>query len=189
MFPMPPSLISHSRERIGNGWCEPFNIPKFSCITNAWHFSMPRVNVGDWAAPITSTLPTIAYFLGIEGSPPTASIAAANILTTIRYQIYQERITDLAPRALVPFPIMSKHTLEQAEDIGGVCFNHQGDNIGGQGIVGLGTLNCEAISTAGAAYFPDVLRNLFSQFPTFLHGGEPNKCPPNHRSMAQHIHC
>jgi hypothetical protein len=121
------------------------------------------VNVGDWATPITGSLPTIAYF-GIEGSPPTASIAAANMLTMILYQKYQERILDIAPRALAPFPVMSQNSLKQAEENGGVCFSQIGSNIGGQEIRGMGTLDCEAKSTAGAAYFPDVLRNLFAQY-------------------------
>ena len=121
------------------------------------------VNVGDWATPITGSLPMIAYF-GIEGSPPTASIAAANMLTMILYQKYQEHVLDIAPRALVPFPVMSQNSLKQAGENGGVCFSQDSGNIGGQEIRGMGTLDCKARSTAGAAYFPDVLRNLFAQY-------------------------
>jgi hypothetical protein len=140
-----------------------FQDPKVQQHHKCLAFLDVGVNVGDWASPITASLPTIAYF-GIEGSPPTAAIAAANMLTTVRYHKYHEHITDLAPRALVPFPVMSHHSLQQAEKSGGVCFQLDAGNVGGQGVQALGTLNCDARATAGAAYLPDVLHNLFTQF-------------------------
>jgi hypothetical protein len=123
------------------------------------------VNVGDWATPITGSLPNVAYF-GIEGSPPTAAISSANMLSVVYNQKYGEHnITNLAPRAMVPFPVMSEHSFMDAEKNGGVCFNQFADNIGGQGITNTGAvLNCEAKSTAGAAYFPSVLLNLARTF-------------------------
>ncbi len=140
-----------------------FQDPKVHQYHSCLAFLDVGVNVADWAVPITGSLPTIAYF-GIEGSPPTAAIAAANMLTMIRYQKHQEHMTDLAPRALVPFPVMSSHSLQQANKNGGVCFSQDDRNVGGQRVVGETTLNCKARSTAGAACFGDVLHNLFAQF-------------------------
>ena len=130
------------------------------------------VNVGDWATPITGSLPMVAYF-GIEGSPPTAAISSANMLTMIHYHKHHENITYLAPRALVPFPVMSEHSFKEAEKNGGVCFDQQDTNIGGQSIKGVGTPRCDARSTAGAAYFPAVLRNLAAQFQPSCTAGNP----------------
>lgn len=140
-----------------------FNDPKVQQHHKCLAFLDLGVNVGDWATPITGSLPTVAYF-GIEGSPPTAAISSANMLAMIHNQKYGELITDLAPRALVPFPVMSKHSVREAEKNGGVCFGRDDSNIGGQSITGAGTLHCDARSTAGAAYFPAVLKNLATQF-------------------------
>jgi hypothetical protein len=141
-----------------------FQDPKVQQHQKCLAFLDAGVNVADWAVPITGSLPTIAYF-GIEGSPPTAAIAAANMLTMIRYQKHQKHMPDLAPRALVPFPVMSRHSLQQAHQNGGVCFSQDANNVGGQRVRGEETtLNCKARSTAGAACFEDVLYNLFAQF-------------------------
>ncbi len=49
----------------------------------------------------------VAYF-GIEGSPPTAAISSTNMLAVIHHQMHHKNITHLAPRALLPFPVMSR---------------------------------------------------------------------------------
>ena len=147
-----------------------FRDPKVRRHHECLAFLDAGVNVGDWAVPITGSLPTVAYF-GIEGSPPTAAISAANILAMIRHQKqHRENITHLATRALVPFPVMSERGFKEAEKNGGVCFDRMDANVGGQsikkggGVVGTTLLRCDARSTAGAAYFPAVLRNLAAQF-------------------------
>ncbi len=132
------------------------------------------VNVGDWAIPTTASLLTVAYF-GIEGSPPTAAISSANVLAVIHHQMHRENITHLAPRVLLPFPLMSRHSFDEAEKNGGVCFGQVDSNIGGQGIRGIiRMLRCDARSTAGAAYFPPVLRDLAARFqPSCAAAGDP----------------
>jgi hypothetical protein len=61
--------------------------------------------------------------------------------------------------------MMSRHSFNKAKKNGGVCFGQVDSNIGGQGIRGaIGTLRCNARSTARAVYFPVVLRNLAAQF-------------------------
>lgn len=147
---------------------------------NCLAFLDAGVNVGDWATPITGSLPNVAYF-GIEGSPPTAAISSANMLSVVHNQKYGEHnITNLAPRALVPFPVMSEHSFMGAKQHGGVCFNQFADNIGGQGITNTGAaLHCEAKSTAGAAYFPSVLLNLARTF-------QPNCVQTNQTKTSQH---
>jgi hypothetical protein len=122
------------------------------------------VNVGDWATPITASLPTVAYF-GIEGSPPTAAISSANMLVVIHHQMHHKNITHLAPHALLPFPVMSRYSFDEAKKNGGMCFDQVDSNIGGQGIRGVvGMLHCNARSMVGAVYFPAVLRNLAARF-------------------------
>jgi hypothetical protein len=102
----------------------------------------------------------VAYF-GIKGSPPTAAIYSANMLAVIHHQMHHKNITHLVPRALLLFPVMSRHSFDEAKKNGGVCFGQVDSNIGGQGIRGIvGTLRCDAMSTAGAVYFPAVLHNL-----------------------------
>jgi hypothetical protein len=132
------------------------------------------VNVGDWATPITASLPTVAYF-GIEGSPRTATISSANMLAVVHHQMHHKNITHLVPRALLPFPVMSRHSFNKAKKNGGMCFNQVDSNIGRQGIRGVvGTLHCNARSTARAAYFLAVLRNVAAQFqPSCAAAGNP----------------
>jgi hypothetical protein len=141
-----------------------FQDPKVRQHHECLAFLDAGVNVGDWATPITASLPTVAYF-GIEGSPPTAIISSTNMLAVIHHQMHRENITHLAPRALLPFPVMSRHSFDGAEKNGGVCFGQVNSNIGGQGIRGIaGMLRWDARSTAGAAYFPAVLRDLATRF-------------------------
>jgi hypothetical protein len=151
-----------------------FQDPKVRQHRECLAFLDAGVNVGDWATPINASLPTVAYF-GIEGSPPTATISSANMLAVIHHQMHRENITHLAPRALLPFPVMSRHSFDEAEKNGGVCFGQVDNNIGRQGIRGIvGTLRCNARSTARAAYFPAVLRDLAAQFqPSCAAAGNP----------------
>ncbi len=104
-------------------------------LIHLYPFLDSGVNVGDWATPITASLLTVAYF-GIEGSPPTTAISSANMLAVIHHQIHHENITRLAPCTLLPFPVMSRLSFDEAEKNGGVCFGQVDSNIGGQGIRG-----------------------------------------------------
>ncbi len=141
-----------------------FQDPKVRKHHKCLAFFDAGVNVGDWATPITASLLTVAYF-GIEGSPPTATISSANMLAVIHHQMNCKNTTHLAPRALLLFPVMSRHSFDEAKKNSGVCFDQVDSNIGGQGIRGvIWTLRCDARSTARAAYFPAVLRDLAARF-------------------------
>ena len=75
----------------------------------------------------------------------------------------------------MPFPVMSRHSFDEAEKNGSVCFGQVDSNIGGQGIRGIvGTLRCDVRSMARLAYFPAVLRNLAARFlPSCTAAGNP----------------
>jgi hypothetical protein len=153
-------MVSLLRKRIGNGWYEHFKIPESSSITNAWHFLTSGSKLAIGRLPLLLPClqsPTLALRDLLQLLPLLLPICSQR-------SKYHEHITDLAPQALVPFPIMSQHSLKQAEKSGGVCFHIDASNVGGQGVGALGPLNCDARATAGAAYLPDVLHNLFTQF-------------------------
>jgi hypothetical protein len=132
------------------------------------------VNVGDWATPITASLPTVAYF-GIVGSPPTAAIFSAIMQAVIHHQMHRKNITHPAPRTLLPFPVISRNSFGKAEKNSGVCFGQVNSNIGEQGLRGIvGMLRCDVRSMAGAVYFPAVLRDLAARFqPSCAAAGNP----------------
>jgi hypothetical protein len=151
-----------------------FQDPKVRQHHKCLAFLDAGVNVGDWATPITGSLPTVAYY-GIEGSPPTAAISSANMLAVIHHQMHHKNITHLAPFPLLPFPVMSRHSFDKAEKNGCVCFGQVDSNIGRQGIRGIvGMLRCNVRSMARAAYFPAVLQDLAAQFqPPYAAAGNP----------------
>jgi hypothetical protein len=151
-----------------------FQDPKVRKHCKCLAFLDAGLNVGDWATPITTSLPTVAYF-GIEGSPPATAFSSANMLAVIHHQMHRKNITHLVPHALLPFPVMSRHSFDKAKKNGGMCFGQVDSNIGGQGIRGVvGMLRCNARSTAGAAYFPVVLRDIAARFqPSCAAAGDP----------------
>ncbi len=160
-----------------------FQDPKVRQHCKCLAFLDAGVNVGDWATPITASLPTVAY-VDIEGSLPTAPISCDNMLTVIHHQMHHENITHLAPRALLPFPVMSRHSFDEAKKNGGVCFGQVDNNIDRQGIRGVvRMLHCNARSMARAAYFLVVLRNLVARFqPCCAAAGNPAAgAEDNHR--------
>ncbi len=141
-----------------------FQDPKVRKHHECLAFLDAGMNVRNWATPITASLPTVIYF-GIKGFPLTAAIFSVNMLTVIHHQMHHKNTIHLVPRALLPFPVMSRHSFDEAEKNSGMCFGQVDSNIGVQGIRGVvGTLRCDMRSTAGAAYFPAVLRNLAARF-------------------------
>ena len=128
------------------------------------------VNVGDWASPIRAAVPHVPYF-GIEGSPHTAAIAAANMLTSVEYHRRKQQHQNpdvpslpVAPTALLPFPLLSWFLLKSAQESGGVCFATYHKNIGGQSIGKASSLNCPPMSSAGATFLPHALRHIKSAY-------------------------
>jgi hypothetical protein len=115
------------------------------------------VNVGDWASPMIAAHPNLTYF-GIEGSPPTAALAAANMLVSaIRRETHKMPTNGGA--FLFPFPVLTWRHYERAKQDGGVCFKVESANVGGQGISSTTLQNCPAVaSMAGRAYFPQLLQ-------------------------------
>ncbi len=97
------------------------------------------------------------------------------MLTVIHHQMHRENISHLVPSALLLSPMMSRHSFDEAEKNGGVCFGQVDSNIDGQGIRGVvGTLHCNVRSTSGAAYFLAVLHDLAARFlPSCTAAGNP----------------
>ncbi|CAB9505926.1 expressed unknown protein [Seminavis robusta] len=120
------------------------------------------VNIGDWASPIIASLPNVTY-IGIEGSPPTASLAAANMLTSVQYHKLNNAKQYIAPAVVVPFAVMGHNNFQAAKTAGGVCFSHaDGGNNGGREVTK--TTQCKPNAAAGAIYFPSMLKDVRTQF-------------------------
>ena len=124
------------------------------------------VNVADWASPLLAAHPTLQYY-GVEGSPPTAALAAANMLTSAlrrqEQQQQQQTRTETGAAYLIPYPLLSWRIYQLAAQAGGVCFQTIHENVGGQAVQSVHLPDCSIASTAGRAYFPQVLRTMAVQ--------------------------
>mmetsp|Transcript_21271 Transcript_21271/g.58913 ORF Transcript_21271/g.58913 Transcript_21271/m.58913 type:complete len:563 (-) Transcript_21271:63-1751(-) len=148
-----------------------------------WAFLDLGVNVGDWAAPILSVLkshPNFAYY-GVEGSPPTAALAAANMVAALS----DNSNAKTASAYLFPYPLLPWRLYQQASHEGGVCFSSNPGNVGGQGVPPptaqqqqqqksslsssshnhlVQNLTCAPHLAAGAAYFPQAAQAVATTY-------------------------
>ena len=142
----------------------------FECLA----FMDVGVNIGDWVAPIRAMLPQVPY-LGVEGLPPNAAIATANMLTSIEYH-RQQKTAHIAPGVMLPFPLLSWRLLRDARRDGGVCFQGPAFNLGGVAISSEPQLNCLPRFAAGGTAFPHALRHWKRNFQPSC-GGKDNPWP------------
>ncbi|KAL7526501.1 hypothetical protein ACHAWF_001794 [Thalassiosira exigua] len=129
------------------------------------------VNVGDWASPMRLDVPGLTY-LGIEGFPSTAAMAAANMLTSVEH--HRQLGKDVAPTILLPFPLLPWKALEKARVDGGVCFDIIADNNLGGNAVDKAEAGCTPQSTAGATFFPHALKNFAVHYQSECGGDWPS---------------
>ena len=117
------------------------------------------VNVGDWASPLIAALPMTPFF-GIEGTPSTSAIAAANMRTSIEQRVRLHRLT--TPALLLPFSIISKSLVPTVRASGGLCYGSDPGNVGGQGVESVEAVKCQPSLVAGATLLSHALQSIAS---------------------------
>lgn len=97
------------------------------------------VNVGDWLSPIRLMAPDTVPIYGVEGSPGTAAIATANLLTSSLYAA--SRSGRKSYSKMLPFTLAAKSQISTIDEQGGVCFaqayynrKNKLHNIGGRSV-------------------------------------------------------
>ena len=78
------------------------------------------INIGDGISPIRLLNPSVPIY-GIEGSPATAAIAAANLRTSVEYHHHFQR--QVAPSRVLPFSLATLSAVQAISSDGGVCFS------------------------------------------------------------------
>ena len=115
------------------------------------------VNVGDWASPFIAALPTTPFF-GIEGTPSTSAIAAANMRTSVEHRF---RLGGrAAPALLLPFSLIAKSMVSTVRESGGLCYGEDGGNIGGQGVDSVDAVKCKPSLVAGGTLLSHALQSI-----------------------------
>ena len=135
-------------------------------------------NVGDWISPIRLLAPNVPMY-GIEGSPSTAAIAAANFRTAVECHNLH-LVSRNVPSKILPFALTNWGHLEALEDFGGMCFSRptfsrktNAVNIGGRRAEY--RKECPVVDSAGATTLEHALQGMI-----------PSACP-NHNWPSIYI--
>jgi hypothetical protein len=115
------------------------------------------VNVADWASPLIAALPEVPFF-GIEGTPSTGAIAAANMRTSLEHRFRSGNPG--APAVLLPFSLISKSMVSTVQASGGLCYGSDPSNVGGQGVETVDAVHCSPSLVAGGTLLSHALASI-----------------------------
>mmetsp|Transcript_26934 Transcript_26934/g.27418 ORF Transcript_26934/g.27418 Transcript_26934/m.27418 type:complete len:481 (-) Transcript_26934:144-1586(-) len=121
-------------------------------------------NVGDWISPIRLLAPFTVPIYGVEGSPATAAVGAANFHISSLYSAAKD---ETSCSKFLPFTLAAKSQIPSIDEAGGVCFSRADiksnkKNIGGRFIKddGKGSQCRKADQVAGATTLEHAIETL-----------------------------
>ena len=117
------------------------------------------VNVGDWASQLVAALPATPFF-GIEGTPSTSAIAAANMRTSIEHRLRSG--SHSAAALLLPFSLIPLNMVDTVRATGGLCYMGDHGNVGGQGVQTDNHAVCQPHLIAGGTLMSHALKAIAS---------------------------